>query len=210
MLRSQLSLIPLVYLTALLSVFAAIALTPMGPPRNADGRPLSSAGQPLPLSTAEKFSNAAWQRAGNNIAACCSVRAYDRALPLLEKRLTTTDYDDVTFMGNFYRDWCHWEDAVSYYEMALKIAEGKEDQKQIAIALNNLGLVYFLEGNTFSGEAERKKTFDQSEVSFNRALPLAKQSGDTALSQTIQENYKMVLLENGKTQEAGKLSTVFN
>lgn len=212
MLRSKLSLIPYVYLIALLIVFAAVALAPIGKPRDGDGRPLGPNGRAQPANQAQiqQLQNPSWQRAGNNIAACCSVRAYDRALSQLEKQLTTTDYDDVTFMGNFYRDWCHWDDALSYYNLALKIAESKQDHKQIAIALNNLGLVYFMEGNTFASATERKEIFERAESAFTRSLLLAKQSGDTALSATVQENYKLVLLENGKDQGAGKLSTVFN
>lgn len=198
MARLKLSLIPCVYLTALLIVFAAIALAPIGTARDVDGRPVGPTGKASAPQAALHFQNPAWERAGRNIAACCSVRAWDRALPQLEKRLTTTDFDDVTFMGNFYRDWCHWDDAVSYYDMALKIAEGKQDQKRIAIALNNLGLVYFLEGNTFAAAARRQEFFAKAEASYTRALPLAKQSGDFPLQETLRENYKLVLSENGK------------
>lgn len=177
------------YALSLAVVFALLVAVPFISP----ARPTSS---PPAYST-----NPAWVRAGDNIAACCRVQAYGRAVPLIEKRLKTNNFDDLLFMGGFYRDWGRWDEARKYYDMALQIAEGEHDKQRLVVVLNNIALAYFSEGLTEFGKP-RTALLAKSEGMYARARSLCKQIDDASLRDTVQHNYAALLLEKGRAAEA--------
>jgi tetratricopeptide (TPR) repeat protein len=148
--------------------------------------------------------NPAMERLDDKTRTCYRILAFGRAQPGLLEKLSSSSFDDMVFLGGFYRDWCKWDKAREYYTLALNLAEKTKNREQRLSALNNLGLAYYLEGDTQAGK-KRSELFEQSQAMYTRALSLTREAPEHPVTQTIKANYRYLLLTEGRYQEADAL-----
>lgn len=113
------------------------------------------------------------------------------------KSLKETNFDDLIFLGGFYRDWGKFPTAARYYERASQLAGEQNDSARAGIALNNMALVKFSQGVTQTGAA-RAELFRSAETLYRQARDLAQKGKHTALLATIERNYLALLEEEGQ------------
>lgn len=119
------------------------------------------------------------------------IGAYDRAQPGILANLREDNFEDLSFLGTFYRECGRWSQSRKYLQRSLSLAQTKGDRKQTVIALNNLGLLSLIEATTLPGRA-RQETFEESEQYFQRALQELKEFSDPELSQTVLFNQRLL------------------
>lgn len=125
------------------------------------------------------------------VLTCYRIGAYDRAQPGLLENLRDDNFEDLSFLGNFYRECGRWSQARKYLERSLTLAQTKGERRQTIIALNNLGMLSCIEATTLSGKS-RQETFDESEQYFQRALQELKETNEPELSQTVLSNHRLL------------------
>ena len=136
--------------------------------------------------------NLTLEEIGDQARACYRILAFSRAQPILLEKLSESSFDDMVFLGGFYRDWCNWEKSRQYYTLALKLAESHSNDEEKMIALNNLGLVFYLEGDTESGR-RRCELFAESRSMYLKALDIGKQIPRSPVNATTQRNYQYLV-----------------
>lgn len=122
---------------------------------------------------------------------CYRIGAYDRAQPGILANMREDNFEDLSFLGTFYRECGRWSQARKYLERSLTLAQTSGDRKRTVIALNNLGMLSCIEGTTLSGK-ERQETFEESEQYFQRALQELKEIDEPQLSQTVMSNHRLL------------------
>ena len=93
-------------------------------------------------------------------------------------------------MGEVCRQRGEWQDAIKYYQQAMKIDEEQGNKVGISIYLGNLGFVYLRQGD-----------FQKAKESLERALILHHETNRLIESAEPRLNLIQVLLEEGELEE---------
>jgi tetratricopeptide (TPR) repeat protein len=144
---------------------------------------------------------------------------YKEAEPYLKDSLETANglfgensnqaYQTLSYLGAFYRDWTKFPEAEKYYKRLLDIDQHRQRREPLAVArdLNNLGVVYFLWGQSFPSMNRRFEKFRKSEVTYGDCLAALQNvpvgnAGAADLQKIAMQNYAALLMMLGKTTAA--------
>lgn len=91
-------------------------------------------------------------------------------------------------IGLAYERLAEFDKALQYYQKAMEIQEKEENTNEIAKLLQNIGIIYLLQGQSTNQDAGKKEKFSMALEQFNRSLKLLEGQDSKFLEASIYNN----------------------